>query len=142
MITKILKEMQPVRENKDYKNYRNLSTILTQYINTNFPTINYSYNYEKSLITSEQKTYINNIKNDIQNEIDIIQNLLDVSLLNKNYGDLKMLAQVDITLKQSLTQINNYVNVCFKNDKVNTDIDEISNKVMDKITSTMSKYKI
>jgi hypothetical protein len=86
MINKLLDEMKEVREKKDYKNYRTLTDILTEYIAQRY------FSYERTLSAKETEEFHEVFKQIIL-EIIKLQSISDTALQEKEYGILKIVTQ-------------------------------------------------
>ena len=98
MIIKICEEMRTVRIDKDYMNYRTLVNILKEYAYNDIFNIVYNYNHRDSAEQEiiKQKSIV--LSKWINSEINHIKELLNSSLLIKDYKNFKMLSQSDIEL--------------------------------------------
>lgn len=95
MIIKILEEMKEVRLNKDYKNYRNLSDILGEYISAEIFRMEVNQTLSETTIA---KTLT--VIDELNTELTFIKEIVDTSLSNKDYASLKIMAQVDSYLQK------------------------------------------
>lgn len=99
MIIKICEEIVELRIRKDYKNYRNLTNILKEYV---CDLIRIPSDYFEVPNREEYDIKVKPIKminKWIEDEIILVTELLNSSLKYKNYGDFKILSQSDLMLK-------------------------------------------
>lgn len=102
MITKILEEMRNLRLKGNYLEYRTLSNIAINYIYTEIIyTLRYGYQIDDYNVKELKDT----VTKWLENEIKDLKEIVNFSLENKFYKDLKIVSQVHNDLMRILQQI-------------------------------------
>ena len=99
MIIKILEEMRQIRIKEDYKNYRTLSDVLSEYLYIEI------YNIPINKLTEEKYDKVNIILKWIDSEIIHISECVDQFLKDKDYKNLKITSQSHSNLQKMKTRL-------------------------------------